>query len=921
MVGLRLADWLRPSMPSQQQASQGETASGVMADPQRLLAAGAVYDGLCTDATGHEVAVRVVLQHEAGDSQAIVWPLSSLSCGHPAGCAELYGVLRHVQQEATGITQRHELLQLLCERLASCVCLDAVCVLHSPDGRLLHGAGACAEHLHAAFLEGIGVAGFHALTILAAGAEDFCVELPQAGGYLLFVGEDGLFLTLGFAEHVGASERRDLCQAVMTLCHAMLEGVALRQHSMHLDKALQHGEVSCHGIFGLMPIPVLLYDMATLRILKANEAFFAQYGYNEADLHELRVQDILAPEYAYAWDGLGSAEENATPLPPKVRHRRKDGSLFWAEVTRRMVMVQDRACLLCVVQDVTERMSHETELKLAAQVFHGSQDAIVILDAQHRILRVNQTFMDCTGYGAEQLLHRPLEDLGWRMHDTPDGDLTMVWEQLQAMPHWAGEWWAMRATGESFPAWARVSRLLDEQGHTLHYLVMLTDLSERREQEKRLVELQMRDHLTGLPNREGFLQALQQAIQRQQGRLEPAHVAVLCLDIDRFKTINDSLGVASGDELLRQVGRRLCRLLREGDMVARPGGDEFYVLLAEVADRKAAAAVSGRILAAFQDPFCYAGQEIMVSPSIGVSLYPKDSQEPQALLKQAEAAMYQAKRHGGNQQLLYSAALHRSTADRLQQENDLRHAMSNGELFLLYQPQVNILNGQIVATEALLRWLHPKKGVISPAEFIPIAEETGLIVPIGEWVLRQACLQNVSWQRQCTRRIPVSVNLSAVQFRSQDVVALVQRALAESGLDPAYLELELTEGTVMMDVARAIKVMKELKRLGVQLAIDDFGTGYSSLAYLKRFPIDTLKVDQSFIRGIASSMPDAEIARTIVQLAYGLGLRVVAEGVETLEQLLFLKEQRCHHVQGFFYSPPVTHDEIAAWLRLQPLRA
>ncbi len=921
MAGMRLVEWLRITLPGQQQVPQGEIASMALPDPQGPPPDGSVYDGLCKDAAGHEVPVRVMLQHSAGGMQAMVLPFSHHSCDHPTDWGELCRVLRHVQQEATGITERDELLQLFCEQLATCACLDAVCVMHGADGRMLHAAGASADRWRAALLDSVGVSGFQILTSLAAGAQGFCLELPQAGGFMLPLGEGVAYLALCFAGHVSASNRRDLCQGIATVCHAMLERLAIQQHSMQLEKALQQAEVSCHSIFGLMPTPVFLYDMATLHMLDANEAFCAQYGYNKAGLQELSVQDILAPEFAHAWDGLGSADDPVTHLPNIVRHRRKDGSLFWAEVARRAVMMMDRACLLCSAQDVTERMANETELKLAAQVFHGSQDAIAILDAQQRILRVNQTFMDSTGYAAEHLLHKRLEDLGWRMSDAHDGDLAMVWEQLQAMPHWAGEWWATRFTGESFPEWARVSRLVDEQGHTLHYLVMLTDLSERREQERRLVELQMRDHLTGLPNRDGFLQALQQAIQRQQERLQPSHVAVLCLDIDRFKTINDSLGVASGDELLRQVGKRLCRLLRDGDMVARPGGDEFYVLLAEVVDRMAAAAVSGRILAAFQDPFCYADQEITVSPSIGVSLYPKDSQDPPVLLKQAEAAMYQAKRYGGNQQLLYSAALHKSTADRLQQENDLRHAMSNGELFLLYQPQVNIVNGQIVATEALLRWLHPKKGVVSPAEFIPIAEETGLIVPIGEWVLRQACLQNVSWQRQCSRRIPVSVNLSAVQFRSQDVVALVQRALAESGLDPAYLELELTEGTVMMDVARAIKVMKELKRIGVQLAIDDFGTGYSSLAYLKRFPIDTLKVDQSFIRGIANSMPDAEIARTIVQLAYGLGLRVVAEGVETIEQLLFLKEQRCHHIQGFFYSPPVPHDEIAAWLRRQPLRA
>ena len=912
LVGRRLGELLHIDIPA-------HVSGQMVPDPVSL-------EGNCGNAQGHEVAVKVVLLQPAADLQALIMPLASCGAGRPPGstCFDLYQILCTMPQEAAGITTRDALLQLICERLAACTCLQAACVVHIPDGRLLHEAGALPPaSLHSIIrqlAERPPVSDQGILNPSDSAVRDPCPELARSGGHGLFLGE-AEWLLLFFADHLDEGEKFECSHCIALTCRAMLERLAIGQHRLQLEEALQQAEASYQSLFALMPTPVFLYDVANLRLLDANEAFLTQYGYSRADLNELSARDILTPELSHAFDGLDAAADPALHLPRIVRHRRKDGSLFWAEVARRSVTVMGRPCLLCSVRDVTERMNNEAELELAAQVFHSSQDAIVILDAQQRILRVNQTFMDSTGYDAEALRHRCLEDLGWRMGDAGGPELGVVWEQLQTVPHWAGEWWATRVSGEHFPEWARVSRLVDERGHTTHYIVMLTDLSERREQERRLMELQMCDHLTGLPNREGFVQALRQAIEKQQALPLPTAVGVLCLDIDRFKTINDSLGAASGDELLRQIAKRLCRLLRDGDVVARPGGDEFYVLLAEVTDQRAAAAVSGRILASFQDPFNCAGEEIVISPSIGVSLYPRDGQDPAGLLRQAEAAMYQAKSQGGNQQLLYSAALHKGTSERLQRENDLRRALPNGELFLLYQPQVNIVNGQVVATEALLRWLHPRLGLISPAEFIPIAEETGLIVPIGEWVLRQACLQNVRWQRQHGRRIPVGVNLSAVQFRRQDVVTLVQRALEESGLDPAYLELELTEGTVMMDVERAIKVMKELKRIGVQLAIDDFGTGYSSLAYLKRFPIDTLKVDQSFIRDIASSVSDAEIARTIVQLAHGLGLRVVAEGVETMEQLLFLKEQRCHHIQGFFYSPPVTHDEIGARLRLQPLRA
>lgn len=831
-------------------------------------------------------------------------------------CCDLYRALSEFQEGALEMTEPDTLLQVVCDRLVACDGLEAACVVDGVDGRMRYQAGVLPASMAAVLERLAGRAGELDIMTPQSPAGDSCLELADGVCAFPLAGAGG-HLVVSLTPRLSEDERRDMCRHIMAVTNAMLQHLEIRRRGLQLEEALRQAEDSYHNLFALMPTPVFLYDVATLRFLAANEAFFYQYGYGKAELDALTARDLLTPELAGMVDGLDQTADPATRLPGTIRHRRKDGSVFWAEVVRRSVVVKDRACLLCSVRDVTERMNNEAELELAAQVFHSSQDAIVILDAQRRILRVNQTFIDSTGYGADELQRLCMDDLDWKLGD--DGSsMETVWAQLQGASRWTGEWWATRSSGERFPEWARVSRIADEQGNTTHYIVMLTDLSERRKQEQRIIELQLCDHLTGLPNREGYVAALQQAIERQDKRSSPSAVGVLCLDIDRFKTINDFLGVAGGDELLRQVGKRLCRLLRDEDMVARPGGDEFYILLAEVTDHRAAATVSGRILAAFEEPFCCAGQEIAVSPSIGISLYPRDGQNPAALLRQAEAAMYQSKRQGGNQQLMYSSALHKGASERLQRESDLRRALPNGELFLLYQPQVNIVNGQVVATEALIRWLHPRQGLISPADFIPIAEETGLIVPIGEWVLRQACLQNMRWQRQQGRCIPVGVNLSAVQFRRQDIVALVQDALQESGLDPAYLELELTEGTVMMDVERAIKVMKDLKRIGVQLAIDDFGTGYSSLAYLKRFPIDTLKVDQSFVRGIANSVPDAEIARTIVHLAHGLGLRVVAEGVETIEQLLFLKEQRCHHIQGFFYSPPVTHDEIAARLRVQP---
>jgi len=427
------------------------------------------------------------------------------------------------------------------------------------------------------------------------------------------------------------------------------------------------------------------------------------------------------------------------------------------------------------------------------------------------------------------------------------------------------------------------------------------------------------DALTCLPNRLLLIDRLHQAIaqaQRTQHRF-----AVLVLDLDRFKSINDSLGHLAGDELLRQVAQRLNAQLRRCDTLARLGGDEFVLLLDEVVNPQSAVVAAQRVLTSIAAPIKLAGLDIQTSTSIGISMYPDDGTDVETLLQHADVAMYHAKRNGGGGYEFFAPQIDTLGRGRLELENGLRRALAERQFLLHYQPKVDMRTGKIDAVEALIRWRHPERGLILPASFIPVAEETGLIVPIGEWVLREACRQVAAWQAAGLRPMRVAVNLSAAQFRQQTLTEVVRSALADARLSASYLEVELTESAVMQDAEASIQILRDLSEVGVRIAIDDFGTGYSSLSYLRRLPLDSLKIDRTFIREITSSRDDAEIVRAIVSLAHSLRLEVVAEGVETTEQLTFLRGLACDHYQGYLCSAPLSNNDFVAMLRAPALPA
>jgi diguanylate cyclase (GGDEF)-like protein/PAS domain S-box-containing protein len=551
------------------------------------------------------------------------------------------------------------------------------------------------------------------------------------------------------------------------------------------------------------------------------------------------------------------------------------------------------------------------ELCQAATVFENTKEGVMIADAANRVVAVNRAFVEITGYGADELIGRTPEVLRSSRQD--EAFYRRIGEAVREHGNWQGELWDRRKNGEDYPAWLSISVVKDDDGRVTHHVSVFSDITVLKESEARLDQLAHHDPLTGLPNRLLLNARAEHALAR--ARRNEKQMAVLFLDLDRFKYINDTLGHPAGDLLLQQVAERLRKCVRDEDTISRLGGDEFTVVLEDLDDAGAASTVARKILGALSEKAVLFGREVFVTCSIGISLYPRDGEDIVTLFKNADSALYRAKDQGRDTYQFYTEELTTLAVERLELENDLRHALETGELRVHYQPQDNLRSGRITGMEALARWQHPRRGLLMPADFIPLAEETGLIVPLGEWVLRTACFQAKAWLDAGLSTAPVAVNLSPRQFRQKDLVERIAGTLQESGLPPDHLELEITEGLVMFNVEASVTLMGRLKDLGVRFSIDDFGTGYSSLSYLKRFPIDKIKIHQSFVQNITTDPEDAAISSAIISLTHSMKRKAIAEGVETDAQREFLLSHHCDEIQGHHFSKPAPADEIERLLR------
>ncbi|HEY0846909.1 MAG TPA: EAL domain-containing protein [Noviherbaspirillum sp.] len=580
---------------------------------------------------------------------------------------------------------------------------------------------------------------------------------------------------------------------------------------------------------------------------------------------------------------------------------------FFDEAQMRLLeeMAEDVSFALETIEQEVHRKKTEDSLRKLSRAVEQSANAVLITDRNGIIEYVNPWFCRITGYASEEVIGKSPNIL--KSGETHPETYKRMWETILSGKEWTGELYNAKKNGECYWCLEVISPLKDDRGEITNFVAVTEDISERKQTEQTIRHLAFHDPLTGLPNRRLFNDRLHQAAAKRHRK--DNSFALMLFDLDRFKTVNDTLGHDVGDALLKAVAARLLNGTRQGDTLARMGGDEFALIALEILQPEDMARIAEKLLETLKEPFHLFGHELYVTTSIGITLYPNDAVDADALIKNADIALYRAKDLGRNNFQFFTGDMNTAMMERLRLENAMRWAVERGEFMLMYQPQADVISGRIHGTEALIRWRHPEYGMISPVQFIPLAEETGMIVQIGEWILRTACAQAKQWE-EAGVPMRVAVNLSARQFHQGDLAETISDILTELALPPELLEIELTEGILMEDTRQTAAILEKLHGMGVQISIDDFGTGYSSLSYLKRLPIQVLKIDQSFVRDIHTDPDDRAIVTAVIALAHSMKLKVVAEGVETPDQLAFLREYHCDVMQGYLFSRPVTGAEV-----------
>lgn len=550
------------------------------------------------------------------------------------------------------------------------------------------------------------------------------------------------------------------------------------------------------------------------------------------------------------------------------------------------------------------------EQKLATKILENISEAVVITDKNGAILFVNPAFELVTGYSMSEVVGKNPRVLKSGLHE--QDFYKNMWSSLKEHGEWKGEVWNRKKNGEIYPEWMSISSIKDGKGESLNYIGIFSDISHQKNTEEQLKKLAHYDSLTGVANRYTLNNTLESFIRTAAKYNQ--QLALLFLDLDRFKHVNDTLGHSYGDLLLKKVSTRLKRLIKNKDMIARLGGDEFVIVLTNIKHPREAVHMAEEIIQALTKSFLLDQHEVYISTSIGISFYPLDGHSVELLIRNADKAMYKAKSSGRNQYELYHSGMHQNETKQMQMEVLLRKALAQNEFFLVYHPQVDLKTKKIVGIEALIRWKQKELGIVSPAQFIPLAEETGLIIPISEWVIKQACEDIRRIHFEGFTNIQVSVNISALYFNQSHFVKSVESIFSQMNINPHFVDFELTESMIMPNAKETNRKLVQLKKLGVKLSVDDFGTGYSSLSYLNRFPLDTLKIDKSFINKVGIYEDDSSIAETIITLAHRLHLKVVAEGVENKRQLEYLLKENCDQIQGFYITKPLPYQDLLDFL-------
>jgi diguanylate cyclase (GGDEF)-like protein/PAS domain S-box-containing protein len=733
-------------------------------------------------------------------------------------------------------------------------------------------------------------------------------------GAACFDDADEQFVRMLAAQLAVAYENMNLYEIVQRHAAQLQMEVSARRTA---DSALRASEARYRAMTQSAPDAIIGSDQDE-QILHFNQAAEAMFGYAEEEIVGRPITQLLSdrslPEHRERVARYRESRERSySTRSVELYLKRKNGEEFTAELALSAVYIEGEAIFTSILRDTTARRALEERLRLSAQVFESTQDSITMTDAQANIIATNPAFEQTTGYPEREVLGQNPRLLRSGRHDS--AFYRAMWHSLEKDGQWAGEIWNRRKNGQVYPERIRINAVRDQREQTVAYVSVSSDISALKEAHTQVDFLSNHDPLTLLPNRNLLNDRLQLALTAAQPTGQ--QVALLLFDIDRLQRINDALGHANGDALLQEIAARVARIVPPGDTLAHLGADEFALVLTRRQSVDEIIITVRKLMEQVSLPVHLAGQDLYVTTSVGISIFPRDGATPGALLTGADVALSHVKDSGRNNFHFYTGEMNAHALRWMSLEIHLRHAVERNELRLFYQPQVTLADGRVSGVEALLRWNNPELGNVSPADFIPLAEDSGLILPIGKWVIEEACRQARAWQVAGLPPVTVAVNVSARQFAIGTLPAVVQAALNASGLAPRWLEVELTESVMMHDSEQTQMQLNELKALGVSISLDDFGTGYSSLGYLSRFRLDKLKIDQTFVKNITTEPRSAAIARATTALAHGLNLVVVAEGVETEGQLAFLRDMGCDKIQGYLFSRPVPADDLATLLREQ----